>query len=72
MHSRPRPVRGPRRQPARHQARDYREFIKAVADAQAGAITLPQFKARIKAVEDAESKVKANRDMMEKMLREGV
>jgi hypothetical protein len=50
----------------------YREFIKAVADAQAGAITLPQLKARIKAVEDAETKVKANRDMMEKMLREGV
>ena len=50
----------------------YRDFLRGVADAQAGTIPVNALKARIKAVEDAEAKVKVNRDVMEKMLREGV
>jgi hypothetical protein len=50
----------------------YRDFISAVADAQAGTGSRRAIEDRLRNVEDAEAKVKANRDVMEKMLREGV
>jgi hypothetical protein len=50
----------------------YREFVRAVADAQAGSISIKALEGRVKAVSDAEARFETNRDLMEKLLREGV
>jgi hypothetical protein len=52
--------------------RAYREFIGAVSEVQSGRGSPANLRAKAQAVEDAEAKVNANRDVMEKMLQEGV
>jgi hypothetical protein len=63
------PIADPAMQPL---VRAYREFIGAVSEVQSGRGSPANLRAKAQAVEDAEAKVNANRDVMEKMLQEGV
>ncbi|HYO11149.1 MAG TPA: S16 family serine protease [Tepidisphaeraceae bacterium] len=50
----------------------WRDFFRSVGEVQAGRLPVQQLGPKVKALENAAAKINANRDVMEKMVREGV